>query len=121
METQLWLLLLTLLGAGFYSGTETALISVNKIKLQSWLERDSRLAWLARRFINRPSDILSTLLVGNNLMNVIATVLISDLVFQKFPARAELSILFSALVIPAIVTPPTLLLFGRGSAVARWP
>lgn len=104
----IWLILLTLLGSAFFSGSETALISVNKVKLQSWLEEDSRLARLAAKFISSPSDILSSLLVGNNLMNVIATVLIADLIFQIFPQRRELSILISALVIPAVTTPPTL-------------
>jgi len=56
--------------------------------------------------------VLSTLLVGTNLMNITATVLIADLVFQLFPSRQALSILVSAVVIPAVVTPPTLL-FGE--------
>ena len=106
----IWLLVLALLGSAFFSGSETALISVNRIKLQSWLEEDSRLGRLAAKFTNRPSDILSSLLVGNNLMNVIATVLIAELIFQAFPQRMELSILISALVIPALTTPPTLFL-----------
>ena len=104
----IWLLILTLMGSAFFSGSETALISVNKVKLQSWLEEDSRLARLAAKYINSPSDILSSLLVGNNLMNVIATVLIAEIIFRFFPQRRELSILISALVIPALTTPPTL-------------
>jgi len=105
---QIWYILLALLFSAFFSGSETALISVSKVKLQSWIEGDTRLAKLAKKFASRPSDLLSSLLVGNNLMNVIATVLIADLVFQLFPNREELSILVSALAIPAIVTPPTL-------------
>lgn len=104
----IWYILLALLGSAFFSGSETALISVNKVKLQSWLEGDNRLARLAGKYIDRPSDILSSLLVGNNLMNVLATVLIADLVFMIFPRHRELSILVSALVIPAVTTPPTL-------------
>lgn len=112
MDSQIWLVLLALIGSGFYSGSETALISINKIKLQSWMEKDNRLAWLASRFVDRPSDFLSTLLVGNNLMNVVATVLISDLVFKMFAAQGEMPVFFTALVIPAIVTPP-MLMFGE--------
>ncbi|MBW7994972.1 MAG: HlyC/CorC family transporter [Candidatus Glassbacteria bacterium] len=108
----IWLILLTLLGSAFFSGSETALISVNKVKMQSWLEEDNRLGRLAAKFISSPSDILSSLLVGNNLMNVIATVLIADLIFQMFPQRRELSILISALIIPAVTTPP-ILFFGE--------
>ncbi|HLA40337.1 MAG TPA: hemolysin family protein, partial [Candidatus Glassbacteria bacterium] len=59
-----------------------------------------------------PGDLLSSLLVGNNLVNVLATVLITDLIFQLFPNRQELSILVSILAIPAIATPP-ILLFGE--------
>jgi len=109
---QIWLILLALLGSAFFSGSETALISVNKVKLRKWLEKESRLARLVDKFLNRPSDILSTLLVGNSLMNVIATVVIADLIIQFFPARQTLSILVTALVIPIIVTPP-ILFFGE--------
>jgi len=108
IDIQIWLILLALLGSAFFSGTETAIISVNKVKLQSWLEKEGRLARLVDKFLNRPGDILSTLLIGNNLMNVIATVLIADLILGLFPSRQPLSILVTALVIPAIVIPPTL-------------
>ena len=112
MDNQIWFILLALAGSAFFSATETALISINKIRLQSWLEKDGRMAWLARRFINKPGDIISSLLVGNNLVNIIATVLISDMVFMLFPQGEESSLIVSALVIPAIATPP-ILLFGE--------
>ena len=112
MNNQIWFILLALAGSAFFSATETALISINKIRLQSWLEKDGRMAWLARRFINKPGDIISSLLVGNNLVNIIATVLISDMVFMLFPQGEESSLIVSALVIPAIATPP-ILLFGE--------
>ncbi len=108
METQLWLILLGLIGSAFFSGTETALISINKIKMQSWREKGGRISWLAGRYLKHPGDLVSTLLVGNNLSHIIATVMISDLVFQKM----ALSIVVTALVIPALVTPP-ILVFGE--------
>ncbi len=83
METQLWLILASLIGSAFFSGTETALISVNKIKLQSWQEKGGRLSWLSHRYLEQPGDLLSTLLVGNNLSYIIVTVMISDLVFSR--------------------------------------
>ena len=104
METQFWLILLALIGSAFFSGTETALISVNKIKLQSWQKKSGRLSWLSHRYLEQPGDLLSTLLVGNNLSYIIATVMISDLVFQK----ESFSIIVTALAIPALVTPPVL-------------
>ncbi len=108
INIQIWLILLALLGSAFFSGSETALISVNKVKLQGWLEKKIHLARLVDKFLNRPSDIFSTLFVGNNLMNVLVTVLITDLIIQLFFPRQALSILVMALVIPAIVIPPTL-------------
>ncbi len=108
----IWLLVLVLLFSAFFSGSETALISVNKVKLQSWLEEDSRLGRLAARYTGNPSSILSSLLVGNNLMNVIATVLIAKAILQAMPQHRQLSILISALVIPALTTPP-ILFFGE--------
>jgi len=108
VETQLWLILLALIGSAFFSGAETALISVNKIKLQSWQEKGGRMRWLSRNYLEQPGDLLSTLLVGNNIAYIVTTVLISDLVFRQ----ESLAIIITALVIPAVVTPPVLL-FGE--------
>jgi len=112
VEAEQWLLLLTLLGSAFFSGTETALISINKIRLQSRMDKGGAMAWLARRFSGTPGDILSTLLVGNNVVHILATVLISDMVFEFFPQDSAHPLLVSVLLIPAIVTPPVLL-FGE--------
>ena len=105
---KLWLILLTLIGSAFFSGSETALISINRVKLQSWIGKTKRLSKLADSFLNRPGDLLSSLLVGNNLMNVLLTVLIADLIIEMFPEREALSILVTVLVIPALTMPPTL-------------
>jgi putative hemolysin len=113
VESRIWIVLLVLLGSGLFSGAETALISINKIKLRSWADKGGRLAWLARRFIDRPGDLLATLLVGNNLMNILATVIISDLFFRLVPPESARALLpYSALIIPALVTPPVLI-FGE--------
>ncbi len=104
------LILLAIVLSAFFSAAETALISVNRIRFQQWLEEGGRMGWLARRYLDRPGDLLSTLLVGNNLVNIIATVLIADLVFLLIPEDAALPILVTTLVIPALSTPPILFL-----------
>ncbi|MBN2287773.1 MAG: HlyC/CorC family transporter [Candidatus Glassbacteria bacterium] len=106
MGTQFWLILLGFIASAFFSGAETALISVNKVKLQSWQEKGGRISWLSRKYLNQPGDLLSTLLVGNNLSYITITVLFSDLIFKQ----ESLSIVVTALVIPLLATPPVLLI-----------
>jgi CBS domain containing-hemolysin-like protein len=73
MLSLITLILLTLILSAFFSGTETAFITANKLGVE--IERDKgtrRSKWIAG-FYNQPKQFLSTLLVGNNIVLVIFT------------------------------------------------
>ncbi len=56
-----------------YSGLETGLYSVNKIRLELSAEAGARAARRLRRALNAPGGPLGTLLIGNNLANDVAS------------------------------------------------
>ncbi len=58
--------------SAFFSGSETALISSGRIKLNLLAEKKIRGAKLALSLIKNPAYVLGTILVGNNLVNVMA-------------------------------------------------
>ena len=61
----------------FFSGSETALTAVNKIKLQSKAAGGDQKAQKLYDLVNKPSQFITTILIGNNIANLIAPVLVT--------------------------------------------
>jgi putative hemolysin len=105
------LALLVLLGcSGFFSGSETALLSLDKLRVrflqQSKQPRADKLAGL----LDRPDLLLSGILVGNNLVNIAASVIATGLFVELFGAGGEwltIVILTPLLLIFSEVCPKT--------------
>ncbi|MHB9295538.1 hemolysin family protein [Pillotina sp. SPG140] len=64
---------LLLFCSGFFSATETAFSSVNKIKLKHLAAEGNRNAALALEMAGKYDQLLSTVLVGNNIVNILAS------------------------------------------------
>ena len=67
------LIVLCLLGSAFFSGTEIAYTSLNKLKLRQDGENLKGVSRLVHYIYNHYDRALSTLLIGNNLVNIAAT------------------------------------------------
>ena len=67
------LIVLLLLGSAFFSGTEIAYTSLNKLKLKREEENPAFIHKLVTFIYNHYDFALSTVLVGNNLVNIGAT------------------------------------------------
>lgn len=76
------MLALLLLLSAFFSGSETALLAANKLRLRQMDEEGSRRAGLIRRLLEEPGRVLTALLVGNNIVNVAATVLATAILVE---------------------------------------
>ncbi|MCK4777718.1 MAG: DUF21 domain-containing protein, partial [Actinomycetia bacterium] len=66
----------------FFSGSETAYISVNRFKLNSLRKQGKKNANLAHFLINKPERLFATSLMGTNICLVLAANLTSVLFFQ---------------------------------------
>ena len=66
-------IVLLLLGSAFCSGTEIAYTSLSKLKLRKENETPSRTQKLVSYIYNHYDNALSTILIGNNLVNIAAT------------------------------------------------
>ena len=64
-------LIVFLILSAFYSGSETALVSVDKIKMNRLAEEDNKRAKIIRDFLAKPEKMLGLTLVGTNLANVV--------------------------------------------------
>ncbi|MBM4083866.1 MAG: HlyC/CorC family transporter [Planctomycetes bacterium] len=68
-------LVLLLLASAFFSGSETALFALSKVRLEFLAERRDNKALLIRRLMSQPDRLLATILVGNNIVNVLVSVI----------------------------------------------
>lgn len=97
-------LLLALMFSAFFSGVETGLISLNRIALRRKEEKGDRRAIILGKLLKNPERLLATILVGNNLVNVTATLLFLMLASRIWgPERAKL-------LTPLLLTPLLLIL-----------
>lgn len=66
----------------FFSGSETALTAVNKIKLQSKAAGGDQKAQKLYDLVSKPGQFITTILIGNNIANLIAPVLVTAMAIQ---------------------------------------
>lgn len=80
---QLFSLVILIALSSFFSMSETAIMSVSKIRLKHMVEEDVQGAELLEKLTDDPNGLLGTLLVGSNIVNIgaaaIATVLATDM------------------------------------------
>ena len=76
------------LGSGFFSGSETALIGIGRERVHQLADQAGRRGRRVQQLVTEPDRLLSTLLVANNLVNIlgaaVATTLFIDLVGEQW-------------------------------------
>jgi len=105
------LLVFLLICSAFFSGTETALISLNRYRLRHKAQSGNRGAKLAVELLKRPDRLMGLILLGNNLVNILAAQLVTLIALRMGgPLWLAISGLIFTLVILvfAEVTPKTL-------------
>ena len=66
-------LFLLLVLSAFFSGSETALLTINRYKLRHQADRGHRGARIARALLERPDRLIGLILLGNNFVNIMAS------------------------------------------------
>ncbi len=83
-KIQIIILVILLILSGLFSSSETALTTVNKLKLRDLADNGSHRAKKVLKVIENPSKLLSTILIGNNLVNIYASALTTTLCTALF-------------------------------------
>jgi len=105
------ILILLLFLSAFFSSSETALMSLNRYRLRHRARAGHRGARLADKLLRRPDRLIGLILLGNNLVNILAaslTTIISLRIAGDSGIAAGALILTVVLLIFAEVTPKTL-------------
>ena len=81
---QLVTILILVLLSGFFSSAETALSSVNRVRLRALIEDGNKRAKVVDKILDNYSKMISTILIGNNLVNLGASSLATTFVMNKW-------------------------------------
>lgn len=101
--------LICLVLSAFYSGSETALVSVNKLRINQLVESENARANIVHRLVESPQRMLALTLVGTNLANVLIAQLGEGLVTRGLP---NLAVSLQGLIATVGIT-TLLLIFGE--------
>jgi putative hemolysin len=105
------LLIVCLLLSAFFSSSETAFISLQKVRVQNMIDNKVRGARLVSRMIEHPEKLLSTILLGNNFVNTAAAALATALAIKFWPSQGVLIATIAVTIILLIfceTTPKTI-------------
>jgi putative hemolysin len=94
------LLVACIILSAFFSGSETAFISLQKIRLEHLVSTKVRGAKRVARMVERPEKFLSTVLLGNTFVNTATAALATALAIVRWP---EYGILISTAVTTVIL------------------
>ncbi|MCK4476498.1 MAG: HlyC/CorC family transporter [Methanophagales archaeon] len=81
---KLLLLFVLLLLSGFFSGSETALIGIGKIRARALLKRGVKGAEAVDELVREPEAMLTTVLIGNNIVNIAAAAIATSIAIDLF-------------------------------------
>lgn len=74
--------------SAFFSSAETALTTVNRVKVRSLAEDGDRRALVLQKVLDRNSKMISAILIGNNIVNISASSLTTVWVTKHFGSLA---------------------------------
>jgi magnesium and cobalt exporter, CNNM family len=84
MTFEIVLLIILLMLSGFFSSTETAFTSLSLIQAQKLIDDYGKRGKRVQKLSQNPDILLTTLLIGNNLVNIGATALATQLTISHF-------------------------------------
>lgn len=102
------IIIILLIFSAFFSGSETAFFSLSKIQLKKLKKSDTKSSKRIFRLLRNPKELLIIILLGNTLVNVIASSIAALIAINLFPDSAGIPI-FVEIVIMTLL----LLVFGE--------
>ncbi len=92
--------LVLLVLSALFSGSETALTAVSRARLHQLERRGMRRAARVNRIIARPERLIGTILLGNNLVNILASALATSVLIALF---GKAGVAYATMIMTALV------------------
>jgi len=100
-----------IIASGFFSGSETGLMSLNRYRLRHLADKKHKGAIRAQRLLDQPEKLIGLILLGNNFVNILASA-IATIIGLRLLGEAGIAvatgILTFVILIFAEVTPKTI-------------
>ena len=93
-------IVLLLMGSAFFSGSETALTAASEARMRALAKRGDKKANAVEKLLARKDRLISSLLIGNNLVNVVGTSLATSLAITYL---GESGVVVASLVMTVIL------------------
>lgn len=111
LPTLLIILFFLIFLSAFFSGSEIGLMSINRYKLRYLVKKNHKQAIRVNQLLTRPDRLLSVVLIGNTLANIVAST-IATLIGQHYYGELGVAIVTTILTLVILVfaemTPKTL-------------
>ena len=105
---QLIIVIVLVLLSAFFSSAETALSTVNRVRMRALEDEGNKRAARVNRILENYSKMLSTILIGNNIVNLTASSLATTLALRiSLPAGIATGILTILVLLFGEITPKT--------------
>jgi putative hemolysin len=108
---QVIVLIILIMLSSFFSASETALMSISKIRVRRMVEENVKGANKVKILVDNPSGLLAAILVGNNVVNIASSSLATVIAINIFGSKgvAISTVLMTVLIlIFGEITPKTL-------------
>ncbi len=100
--------LVCILLSGYFSATETAFTAINKIRLRAKAEDGDKGAMRVLKLADNYDRLLTTILIGNNIVNILASSLFTLLMIALIPKNEGLATTLSTVILTVVI-----LIFGE--------
>ena len=94
------IIIFLLLLSGLLSGSETSITSVSKSKIHKMAIRGDKRAKHLLYLISKKSDLISSLLIGNNFVNILASVLATAVLIKYYGDNA---VVYSTIIMSLLI------------------
>lgn len=75
-------IIILLIASFFFSGSETALTAINKMKLQTKATNGDKKSEKLLNMVSKPNVFITTILIGNNIANIVLPTLVTTLAIK---------------------------------------
>ncbi|WP_375751347.1 HlyC/CorC family transporter [Vibrio sp. HN007] len=97
--------------SGYFSGSETGMMSLNRYRLKHLSGKGHKGAKRVEKLLNRPDRLIGLILIGNNLVNILASAIATILgmrIYGDVGVAISTGVLTLVILVFAEVTPKTL-------------
>ncbi|MAH89435.1 MAG: hypothetical protein CMJ06_05290 [Pelagibacterales bacterium] len=97
---QILIIFFLIILSGFFSSSETAITSISEPLIQKKVSEEDKKAIKTQKLLKKKELIISAILLGNNLVNILSSALATNILIHSF---GPIGILYSTLVMTSLI------------------